>query len=417
MLANIPADKLKGIVSLRGSSNSHVAILAQALDIPAVMGAVDLPLLNIDNLPLIVDGFYGELFVNPSPKLTEEFLAVMVEEKEFASELEELKELPCVTLDGWRMQLWVNIGLTGDISRSLDRGAEGIGLFRTEVPFMTRDRFPSEEEQRLIYREHMEAFEPRPVTMRTLDVGGDKALSYFPILEDNPFLGWRGIRVTLDHPEIFMVQVRAMIKANANLNGLLRIMLPMISSIAEVDEAKALVARAYQEVLEEGVVVKRPQIGVMVEVPAAVYQARLLARRVDFLAVGSNDLTQYMLAVDRNNPRVASLYRDTHPAVLTALREVARAAHQEQTGVGICGELAGTPVGAVLLLAMGYDVLSMNATNLPKVKWVLRNIKRSDARRMLARVLRMETAEEIQIYMSNQLVKAGLGRLVPSHHA
>ena len=319
-------------------------------------------------------------------------------------------------MDGTRLALWVNIGLTGDISRSLDRGAEGIGLFRTEMPFMEKDRFPSEEEQRKIYRAHLEAFSPRPVTMRTLDVGGDKSLSYFPIAEDNPFLGWRGIRVTLDHPEIFMVQARAMLKANAGLDGDLRIMLPMISSLSEVEEAKALVERAYVEVIEEGLVVRQPLVGVMVEVPAAVYQARQLARMVDFLAVGSNDLTQYMLAVDRNNPRVAELYKETHPAVLNALREVAKAAHAEDTYVGICGELAGTPQGAVLLMAMGYHVLSMNAANLPKVKWIVRNIKLSDARRMLARVLRMDTAEEIEDFMMRQLVDAGLGRVVPSHH-
>jgi len=416
MLANIPADTLRGIVSVRGSGNSHVAILARALGIPAVMGAVDLPLANIDNRPLIVDGFYGEVFANPSEQLIEQYQMLANEEREFTEELEELKELPCVTKDGWRVRLWVNIGLPGDISRSLDRGAEGVGLFRTEVPFMTKDRFPSEEEQRLIYREHMEAFEPRQMTMRTLDIGGDKSLSYFPISEDNPFLGWRGIRVTLDHPEIFMVQTRAMIKANAGLQCLLRIMLPMISNITEVEEAKALVQRAYEEVVEEGVDVKQPMVGVMIEVPAAVYQARQLAKSVDFLAVGSNDLTQYMLAVDRNNPRVASLYQETHPAVLTALRQVARAAHAERKPVGICGELAGTPVGAILLMAMGYDVLSMNATNLPKVKWVIRNIKRSDARRMLARVLKMDTAQEIQSYMHGQLIDAGLGRVVPSHH-
>jgi len=416
MLANIPPEHLKGIVSVRGSGSSHVAILARALDIPAVMGAVDLPIADLDGQPLIVDGFYGEVFLNPSQHLADSYEELIAEEREFAVELEDLKDLPSVTRDGWRVELWVNIGLTGDISRSLDRGAEGIGLFRTEVPFMTKDRFPTEEEQRAIYREHMEAFEPRPVTMRSLDIGGDKALSYFPIQEENPFLGWRGIRVTLDHPEIFMVQARAMIKANAGLRGELRIMLPMISSMAEVEEAKALIHRAYIEVLEEGVQVKQPLVGVMVEVPAAVYQARELARRVDFLAVGSNDLTQYMLAVDRNNPRVADLYQETHPAVLGALREVARAAHGEESYVGICGELAGTPVGAVLLMAMGYHVLSMNATNLPKVKWVIRNIKRSDARRMLARVLRMTTAQEVQSYMRAQLHKAGLGRVVPSYH-
>jgi phosphotransferase system, enzyme I, PtsP len=417
MLANVPPENLKGIVSMRGSGSSHVAILARALDVPAVMGAVDVPLADLDGQPLIVDGFYGEVFLNPSPGLATNYQTLIDDEREFASELEDLKELPCVTLDGWRVELWVNIGLSGDISRSLDRGAEGIGLFRTEIPFMTKERFPTEEEQRVIYREHMEAFEPRPVTMRTLDIGGDKSLSYFPIVEDNPFLGWRGIRVTLDHPEIFMVQVRAMIKANAGLRGELRIMLPMVSSMTEAEEAKALIHRAYIEVLEEGVQVKQPMVGVLVEVPAAVYQARQLARRMDFLAVGSNDLTQYMLAVDRNNPRVADLYQETHPAVLNALREVSRAAHLENSYVGICGELAGSPIGAVLLMAMGYHVLSMNATNLLKVKWVLRNVKRNDARRMLARVLRMNTAEEVQSFMRAQLVKAGLGRAIPSYHA
>lgn len=415
MLAEVPAERLRGIVSVRGSVNSHLAILAQSLDIPAIMGAVDFPVANIDNQPLIVDGFYGEVICNPSQRTIEHYETLIAGERELAEELEELKEFKGVTLDGWRVGLWVNIGLTG-VGRSLDRGAEGIGLFRTEIPFMTKERFPSEEEQRAIYREHMEAFEPKPVTMRTLDVGGDKALSYFPIAEENPFLGWRGIRVTLDHPEIFMVQARAMLRANEGLHGDLRIMLPMITSITEVEEAMALVERAYQEVLEEGANVKQPQIGVMIEVPSAVYQARRLASMVDFLAVGSNDLTQYMLAVDRNNPRVADLYHETHPAVLSALREVAKAALAENTQFGICGELAGNPIGAVLLMAMGYQVLSMNETNLPKVKWLIRNIKRSDARRMLARVLRMDTAEEVQAFMHRQLNEAGLGRVLPTHH-
>lgn len=415
MLAEVPAEKLRGIVSVRGSVTSHLAILAQSLDIPAVMGAIDLPVANIDSQPLVVDGFYGEVICNPSPETVAHYQTLIAGEQELARELESLKDFKGVTLDGWRVGLWVNIGLTG-VGRSLDRGAEGIGLFRTEIPFMTKERFPSEEEQRVIYREHMEAFEPKPVTMRTLDVGGDKALSYFPITEENPFLGWRGIRVTLDHPEIFMVQARAMLKANEGLTGDLRIMLPMITSITEVEEAMTLVERAHQEVLEEGFDVKQPQIGVMIEVPCAVYQARRLASMVDFVAVGSNDLTQYMLAVDRNNPQVADLYQETHPAVLAALNEVARAVTAENTYLGICGELAGTPIGAVLLMAMGYFVLSMNETNLPKVKWVIRNIKRSDARRMLNRVLRMDTPEEVQAFMRQQLIDAGLGRVLPTHH-
>ena len=416
MLANIPAERLQAIVSIGGSRNSHMAILARAMGIPAVMGAVDFPIYDIEGDQLLVDGHYGEVYVKPSNrrvKLSEELIA---QERIFDEELNELKDLPCITQDGWRLLLWVNIGLTEDITRSLDRGAEGIGLFRTEIPFMSQDRFPSEAEQIQLYRHHMEAFEPRPVTMRTLDIGGDKSLSYFPISEENPFLGWRGIRVTLDHPEIFLVQTRAMIKANAGLEGILRIMLPMISNPEELRSAKMLVEQAYNEVLEEGIQVKRPLVGVMVEVPAAVYQARLLAKEADFLAVGSNDLTQYILAVDRNNPRVAELYQEVHPAVVTALREVAKAAHKEEKGVGICGEFAGTPMGAVLLMAMGYHVLSMNATHLPKIKWVIRNVKRSDARRMLAKVLRMETADEISAYMTKQLRELGLEKVLPHAH-
>ncbi len=416
MLANIPAERLCAIVSNRGSGSSHVAILARAMGIPAVMGAIDLPTYGLEDEPLLVDGDYGEVFIRPTDErlhLSEELIE---QARVFDEELDELKDLPCITRDGWRVQLWVNIGLTGDLSRSLDRGAEGIGLFRTEIPFMSKESFPTEAEQMTLYREHMEAFEPRPVTMRTLDIGGDKSLSYFPIQEENPFLGWRGIRVTLDHPEIFLVQVRAMIKANAGLQGELRIMLPMISSPMELHAARKLIEQAYDEVIEEGVVVKKPYVGVMVEVPAAVYQARQLAKEADFLAVGSNDLTQYMLAVDRNNPRVAELYQDVHPAVITALREVARAAHAEDKPIGICGEFAGTPVGAVLLMAMGYHVLSMNATHLPKVKWVIRQIKRTDARRMLAKVLRMQSAGEVQEFMHQQLIDTGLGRVLPHHH-
>jgi len=416
MLANIPAERLSAIVSNQGSSNSHVAILARAMGIPAVMGAVDLPTYDVEDELLLVDGHYGEVFFHPSEQriaLSEELIE---QERIFDEELTELRDVPTITKDGWRILLWVNIGLTGDLTRSLDRGAEGIGLFRTEIPFMSKDRFPTEAEQLAIYREHMKAFEPNPVTMRTLDIGGDKSLSYFPITEENPFLGWRGIRVTLDHPEIFLVQVRAMLKANAGLQGELRIMLPMISSPGELRAAKSLINQAYAEVTEEGVEVKKPQVGVMVEVPAAVYQARQLAKEADFLAVGSNDLTQYMLAVDRNNPRVAQIYQELHPAVITALREVARAAHSEEKGIGICGEFAGTPVGAVLLMAMGYNVLSMNATHLPKVKWVIRQIKRTEARRMLAKVLRMQSAEEVSEFMHQRLTDAGLGRVLPHHH-
>jgi len=415
MVSDVPAGRLKGVVSIRGSSNSHTAILARALNVPAVMGALDLSLYDIDNQTVVVDGFYGELVGNPTDHVIDRYRELMVEEAEFYRELESIKNCPSETVDGHRLNLWVNIGLVSEITRSLDRGAEGVGLFRTEIPFASRDRFPTEEEQRVIYREHLEAFNPRPVTMRTLDIGGDKGLPYFPIEEDNPFLGWRGIRVTLDHPEIFLVQVRAMIKASVGLESDLRIMLPMVTDRHEVAEAKSLVLRAYREVREEIYDVRLPQIGVMIEVPAVIHQARLIAREVDFLAVGSNDLTQYMLAVDRNNPRVANLYQEMHPSVLHALRELAKAAHAEQKGIGICGEFAGTPEGAVLCVAMGYDVLSMNAANLPKVKWVIRNVSMRDCRRIFAHVRRMDDAEEILDFIRDQLIGAGLERAIPHH--
>ena len=299
-----------------------------------------------------------------------------------------------------------------DASRSLDRGAEGVGLYRTEVHFMMNDRFPTEEEQKVIYREHLKAFAPRNVTMRTLDIGGDKALSYFPIQEENPFLGWRGIRVTLDHPEIFLSQVRAMIRANEGVDAYLRIMLPMVSSVTEVDEAKRLIDQCYAEIIEDGAKVAMPAVGVMIEVPAAVYQARDIIKRVDFLSVGSNDLIQYMLAVDRNNSRVAELYQEFHPAVLHALKQVVDAAHAENKPLGICGEMAGNPAAAILLMAMGYDVLSMNSNNLLPVKWAIRSFELTHAQQMLAQVLRMDNAPDIKTYVDEQMRKAGLGRII-----
>lgn len=412
MLGEVPQEKLVGLVSVRGSGNSHVAILARSMGIPTVMGAVDFPYTKLEGSELVVDGYNGHVYFNPSPELYHRFQVISEEEAELAKGLEQLKDLPCVTTDDHRVPLWVNTGLQSDIARSLDRGAEGVGLYRTEVPFLLRERFPSEEEQRKIYREQLEAFAPMQVTMRTLDVGGDKSLSYFPIEEDNPFLGWRGIRVTLDHPEIFLVQVRAMMKANAGLNNL-RIMLPMISSVPELEEALELIYRAHDELVEElGFELELPAIGVMVEVPSAVYQAREFARRVSFLSVGSNDLTQYLLAVDRNNSRVADLYQAFHPAVLQALQKVATDCHMESTQVGICGEMAGDPAAAILLIAMGYDVLSMNATNLPRVKSVIRNISLQQAQAWLGQALVLESADEVREYMEAALSSAGSSRLV-----
>jgi phosphotransferase system enzyme I (PtsP) len=377
------------------------------MGIPTVMGCLDLPFTQVEGAELILDGYNGSVFYNAPAELRAQFQALYKEEQQISKGLEKLRDLPCETTDGHRIPLWVNTGLMADVVRSLERGAEGVGLYRTEVPFLLRDRFPSEEEQRVIYRQQLEPFAPLPVTMRTLDIGGDKSLPYFPIEEANPFLGWRGIRVTLDHPEIFLVQVRAMMKASKGLNNL-RIMLPMISNVTEVDDALELIHRAHEELLEEGLQLELPPIGVMVEVPSAVYQAQALAKRVSFLSVGSNDLTQYLLAVDRNNARVAELYHAYHPAVLQALRQVADAGHAEGKHVSICGELAGDPLAAVLLLAMGYDMLSMNATNLPKVKSVIRKIKLHDAKELLDRVMQMDSALQIRDFLEEELTAAGV---------
>lgn len=406
MLGAVPKEKLKALVSVRGSSNSHVAILARAMNVPCVMGVIELPAARLDGMQLIVDGYNGEVFSHPSPELSAYYRRVEAEERQVSSDLEKLRDLPCVTRDGQAFRLWVNTGLMTDVMRSLTHGAEGVGLYRTEVPFMINDRFPSELEQRDCYREQLEAFAPNPVTMRTLDVGGDKMLSYFPINEENPFLGWRGIRVTLDHPEIFLVQVRAMLKASLGLDNL-KIMLPMVSSVSEVEEGLRLIDRVYHEVRSQGHDVVMPAVGVMIEVPSAVFQVKEIAELVDFVSVGSNDLTQYLLAVDRNNPRVASLYHALHPAVLQALYKVSLDAQASSTPLSICGELAGDPGGAILLTAMGYHTLSMNAVNLPRVKSVLRSITQDWSEDVLKRCLATDSPEVVRSILELSLKQAG----------
>jgi len=245
--------------------------------------------------------------------------------------------------------------------------------------------------------------------MRTLDIGGDKPLPYFPIAEENPFLGWRGIRICLDHPEIFLVQVRGMLKASAGLDNL-RILLPMITSVTELESALRLIHRAHRELVQEQLDIDFPEIGVMIEVPAAVFQIRELARRVDFLSVGSNDLTQYLLAVDRNNPRVAGLFNSFHPSVLRALNWMVDECHKEKKPISICGEMAGDPSSAVLLMAMGYDMLSMNANNLPRVKSVIRQLAMTEAKQLLSEALQMDEAKTIVDHVRKVLEAKGVSR-------
>lgn len=401
--ADVPLEKVAAIVSVKGSRNSHMAILGRAIGIPTVMGVVDLPWASLEAQEVIVDGHIGQVIVAPREEILESYVQQIYEEKLLAADLEKLTDEPCVTTDGHQVALWVNTGLRLDALLSLDRGAEGVGLYRTEIPFLMLDRFPSEEEQRKSYREQLEMFAPRIVTMRTLDIGGDKDLPYFPIEEANPFLGWRGIRICLDHPEIFLVQLRAMMRASEGLNNL-SILLPMISNLAELESALELIYQVYDELTEEeGYEIEMPNVGAMIEVPAAVFQIREIARRVDFLSVGTNDLAQYLLAVDRNNPRVADLYQTCHPSLLRALCHISEGARGENTPVSVCGEMAGDPIGAVLLMALGYRVLSMSATNLLKVKAILRQVSLAEAEALLEEVMLMPDAQSILAHMETAL--------------
>ncbi|MDF1645642.1 MAG: phosphoenolpyruvate--protein phosphotransferase [Legionellaceae bacterium] len=410
-LAEVPEGQLVGVVSAKGGSNSHVAILARALGIPTVMGVRGFKLEGLARRAIVVDGYYGHVFISPSKALLSEYKLLAQEEDELNQSLVSLRDKPAETTDSHRVSLQVNTGLALDTGLSMSVGAEGVGLYRSEVQFMNRDRFPSEDEQTVIYRQILKAFAPRIVTMRTLDIGGDKALPYFPIQEENPFLGWRGIRVTLDHPDLFLLQIRAMIRASEGLNNL-RILLPMVTTLTEVDEAIYLIDQAYVELVDEQCPIEKPEVGVMIEVPAAIYQAREFANRVDFLSVGTNDLAQYMLAVDRNNARVANLYDALHPAMLKVLLKIIEGGHAAGVQVSLCGEMASDPYAVILLLAMGFDTLSMNAASLPRVKWIIRSFSMTKARKILADVLTLDHPSDIRLHLQKALEHEGLGGLI-----
>ncbi len=409
-LAEVPRQSLVGIVAATGSSSSHVAILARAMGVPAVMGVTDLPVNRINDRELVIDGYRGRVYISPTASVRTEYQRLAEEERALIAEAETVRGLPAESTDGIAFPLFLNTGLVHETGSNHNEDLAGIGLYRTELPFMVRDRFPAESVQVLNYRRVLQAFAPRPVILRTLDIGGDKPLPYFPIVEQNPFLGWRGVRISLAHPEIFLTQVRAMLRAAVDL-GNMQIMLPMISGVTEVDDLKMLIRRACDELSEEGYAVAMPPIGVMIEVPSAVYMVEELARRVDFVSVGTNDLTQYLLAVDRNNARVAELYDDLHPAVLRALEQIVRGARLFNRPVGVCGELAGNPIATVLLMGLGVDSLSMSAGSLMKVKWVVRSFSVARARQLLHAALRMEDAAQVRRFIEKALDEMGLGGL------
>ncbi|MDU4544931.1 MAG: phosphoenolpyruvate--protein phosphotransferase, partial [Klebsiella michiganensis] len=310
------------------------------------------------------------------------------------------------------VKVMLNAGLSPEHEEKLGNFVDGIGLYRTEIPFMLQSGFPSEEEQVAQYQGMLQMFNEKSVTLRTLDIGADKQLPYMPISEENPCLGWRGIRITLDQPEIFLVQVRAMLRANA-ATGNLSILLPMVTSLDEVDEARRLIDRASREVEEMiGYAIPRPRLGVMLEVPSMVFMLPQLANRVDFISVGTNDLTQYILAVDRNNTRVASMYDSLHPGVLRALAMIARDAERFGIDLRLCGEMAGDPMCVTILIGMGYRHLSMNGRSVARVKYLLRRIDINEAQELSQRSLDAQMTAEVRHQVAAFMERRGLGGLI-----
>ncbi len=409
-IARFKREQLAGIICQSGSSLSHTAVLANALGLAAVMGTGKLKTLQ-QGMPAIVDGHLGKMILNPSESVLEEYQQLANRERDLFAGLEELRALPAVTPDGQRVKLFANTGLMADISPGLKHGAEGVGLYRSEIPFMEHDNFPTEEQQLQTYRQVLGAYAGKPVSIRTLDIGGDKVLPYFRFSEENPYLGWRGIRFSLDNRPIFMTQLRALLRASEGLQNL-QILLPMVSRVDELDAFTDLLDAACSQLLNEGVRVEKPPIGIMVEVPATVNLLPFLARRIDFVSIGSNDLTQYLLALDRNNSRVSHLFDNLHPAMLREIYRIIVECRQLDLPLSLCGEMAADPLAVVLLLGMRIESLSMSAYSLPKIKWLIRTLPAEVAEKTLQDALLMEHENHIRDLVKQVLDKYGLGALV-----
>ena len=347
--------------------------------------------------------------------MRQRYKEIQKEEEQIAKDLKQYETKDAITPDGVPVRLFVNTGLMIDVVRGVQRGAKGVGLYRSEIPFMLRDRFPGEEEQRAIYRQQLSHFANKPVTMRTLDIGADKDLPYFSIDEENSALGWRGLRFTLDHPEIFSAQIRAMLKASIGLNNL-HILLPMVTSVSEVEEVLYLLERDWVAVQEEEQVkINKPKIGIMVEVPSVLLQIDEFAPLVDFFSVGSNDLIQYLLAVDRNNPHVSSVYSHFHPAILRALRRLVKECHKYEKPISICGEMAGDPLSAILLMAMGFNTLSMSSSNILRVRKAICHVAMTDAQELLHHVLQLNNPLLVKSWLEHYFRTHGLADMVKTN--
>ncbi|MCL1123847.1 phosphoenolpyruvate--protein phosphotransferase [Shewanella surugensis] len=406
-IASIPSEFLAGIICFEGSSLSHTSILANAMGIPAVMGIGQIKNVDMHDF-MIVDGNEAQVILQPSALLKKAYKRLIRQEQKVTIKLHSLKTLAAITLDHYEVELLTNTGLLADITPGVKSGAQGVGLYRTEIPFMVGDSFPSEDEQVRVYRRVFEAYEGKPVYMRTLDIGGDKQLPYFPIRhEDNPALGWRGIRFTLDNIQLLMTQVRAMLRASSGMKSL-HILLPMVTSSHELTQFSIVLKDAYTQLQADGLSMHWPKVGIMIEVPAAVSQIPLWANRLDFISIGSNDLSQYLLALDRNNPHVADRYDHVHPAVIHEVYRTVQLAKQYQLPLSLCGEMASDPIAVVLLMGMGIQRLSMSAAKLPRIKWLIRNIEVQWAQQILADCLLLDDVDDIRCHIQQAMKDKGL---------
>ena len=405
--ASLDKNVVKGIVTAAGGPTSHAAIMARTLEIPAVMGVGDIESF-VDGDKAVVLGTDGIVEINPSDADWDEYTNQAAAFQEELKRLRESANLEAITTDGHHVELFGNIGKAKDAKNALTMGAQGIGLYRTEFLYMENDELPAEDVQFEEYKKVAQDMKGKPVIIRTMDIGGDKELKCLDLpSEMNPFLGYRAIRISLNRPDIFKVQLRALLRASAF--GDIHIMYPMIASVEEVKQANAMLDECKEELTAEGKEFNKDiKVGIMIEVPAAAVISPILAKYVDFFSIGTNDLCQYTLAVDRMNEAIGSLYQPLHPGVLRLIKHVIDASHEQGKFTGMCGELASDPVATMILLGLGLDEFSMTASSIPLIKNILRSVSKAECEEVANKALTMDTAEEITGYAKSVLIEKGL---------